>query len=332
MQTKYGDSGVSPRVNSYAAVKMLEHAKPHLVLEKFGLVRPMPQNKSQTIKFRRPVPFTASTAPLSEGVTPTPRQFQYEDVTANLNQYGDLVEITDAIEDTHEDPVLNDAAMICGENLGRTKEALAFAALKAGTNVFYANGASRAAVNTKITLAKQRAVVRSLQANKALKMTRMLDASVEIGTTPIEAAYIGVCHSDVAADIRDLAGFTPVAEYGSRKPLHENELGSVEDVRYICSADMGPWENAGGTPGGTVLSTGGSAADVYPVLYFGQDAYGHVPLRGENAVEPTILRPGVKDKSDPLGQRGYVGWKCWYTAKILNENWMARLEVGASEL
>ena len=66
--------------------------------------------------------------------------------------------------------------------------------------------------------------------------------------------------------------------------------------------------------------------------FFGKEAYGTVPLRGQGAVEPTVLRPGVKDKADPLGQRGYVGWKTWFTAVILNQVWMARLECGVTAL
>jgi N4-gp56 family major capsid protein len=50
------------------------------------------------------------------------------------------------------------------------------------------------------------------------------------------------------------------------------------------------------------------------------------------AIDPSIINPGIKSSADPLGQRGYVGWKSWWSAVILNELWMARLEVGASVL
>ena len=95
----------------------------------------------------------AATTPLVEGVTPSATQFSYEDVSATLLQYGQIVEITDVIEDTHEDPVLNDATVQAGENIGRTMEALDWGILRAGTNVFYANGTQRTDVNTPISLA-----------------------------------------------------------------------------------------------------------------------------------------------------------------------------------
>lgn len=333
--TKSTDAGVSQRTNVYAERQMLKHAGPVMVLDKFGLTRPMPRNKSTTIKFRRPQVFSATTTPLVEGVTPDSTQFRYEDVEATLKQYGQVVEITDVIEDTHEDPVLNDASEQAGENIGRTIEALTYGVLKAGTNVYYANGAARNAVNTPISLNKVRAVSRGLKAQKSMKITKILDSSVNYATRAIEGSYVCVHHTDCEADIRNLAGFIPLAQYGSRRPISDYEVGSVEDMRFICSPDLDPITDAGGAfagSGSNMVTTSGTSADVYPLLIFGKQAYGIVPLRGQGAVSPTILRPGVRDKSDPLGQRGYIGWKTWHVAVILNQVWMARLEVSVTDL
>lgn len=326
---------ISQRTNLYAAGQMLSYAGPHIVLDKFGMSKPMPRNKSTTIKFRRPKVFTAADTPLQEGVTPSATQFGYEDVPATLKQYGMVVEITDVIQDTHEDPVLQDATEQCGDNIGRTVEALTYGVLKGGTNVFYANGTARNAVNTPISLNKLRSVTRALKAQKAKKITRILDGSVMYRTSPVEASYVVCHHTDVEQDIRNLAGFIPVAEYGQRRTVHEMEFGTVEDFRFVCSADLDPIIDAGGAFGGSgtsMVTTSGTSADVYPLLCFGKEAYGLVPLRGYNAVEPSIINPNVKTKDDPLGQRGYVGWKTWFVAVILNESWMARLEVAVSQL
>jgi N4-gp56 family major capsid protein len=329
--TQYSDGGISPRTNVYAERQMLRHAKPVMVLEKLGLTKPMPKNKTDTIKFRRPRVFTAATTPLVEGVTPTETQFSYEDVAATLRQYGQVVVVTDKIEDLHEDPVLNDASMQAGENIGRTIEALNYGVVRAGTSVYYANGTVRTDVNTPITLGKQRAVLRSLKSLKATKITRSLSPSSDYGTRAVEGAFIAVAHTDVESDIRNMPGFKVVAEYGTRNPISEHEIGSVEDVRYMLSPDLNPFLNAGGAAG-SMVSTGGVNADVYPVIYFGQDAWGMVALRGQGAVSPTVIPVGQKTKDDPLGQRGYVGWKTYHAALILNQAWMARLEVAVSQL
>lgn len=323
--------GISQRTNVYAERQMLKHAAPVVILDKFGLTKPMPKNKSTTIKFRRPKTFSAATTPLQEGVTPGATAFQYEDVSASLKQYGMIVTITDVIEDTHEDPVLNDASVHSGENIGRTMEALNWSVLKAGTNVFYQNGSARTDVNTPISYAKQMAVTRALKAQKAMKITQILAPGPNYATRAVEPAFVAVAHTDLEHDIRALPGFLPVAQYANRQAISEYEIGSCVDVRYILSPDLDPIADGGGAKG-SMVSTSGTSADVYPVLYFGKEAFGVVPLRGQGAVEPSIIPTATKTKDDPLGQRGYVGWKTWHACVILNDNWMARLECAATAL
>lgn len=325
-------TGISQRTNVYAERQMLMHAGPTTVLDKFGVAKRMPKNKSETVKFRRPKVFDAVLTPMVEGVTPNTTAFEYEDVSADLKQYGMVVGITDVIEDTHEDPVLQDVTQQAGENIGRTVEALTYAVLKGGSNVFYANGTGRGDVNTAISLNKQRAVTRALKAQKGMKITRMLSGSPDYETRAIEASYVAVAHTDVEADIRGLSGFVPTAEYGQRQVLCPEEIGAVEDVRYILSADLDPILGLGSSTINGMVSQGASNVDVYPVLYFAKEAYGTVALRGQGAVSPSIIPVNQRTKDDPLGQRGFVGWKTWFVAVRLNEAWMARLEVGVTAL
>lgn len=331
--TKSNDAGISQRTTVWAVREMLKYAAAVMVLDKFGLSRPMPANKGVSIKFRRPNVFTAQDTPLVEGVTPTATSFSYTDVSASLRQYGQVGAITDVIEDTHEDPVLKDLVVQLGENIGRTVEKLTYGVLSAGTNVFYNNGTARTSVNTAITLAKIRAVVRALEAQKAMMITQIQDASPNYGTRAVEAGWVAVCHTDLKNDIRNLAGFVPVAEYGTRKTVHEREFGSIEDVRFVTSPDLAPLADAGGTASTNgMVTTSGTSSDVYPVLFFGKEAYGTVPLKGFESVDPTIIPVNQKTKDDPLGQRGFAGWKTYFVAVRLNELWMARLEVSATSL
>lgn len=131
--TTYGD--VSQRTAAWAATKMLEHELPIILLGRFGDVKPVPKNKAEQVKFRRPVPFPISTTPLIEGVVPTSQQMQYEDVAATMVQYGAVVEITDVVQDLSEDNVLGDASELCGEQAGETCELVTWGVVKAGTNV-----------------------------------------------------------------------------------------------------------------------------------------------------------------------------------------------------
>jgi N4-gp56 family major capsid protein len=330
--TRYGD--INQRTAAWAATEMLAHAEPALVLSKMGQTKPMPKNKAETVKFRRPIPFAPATEPVVEGVTPSPQKVKYEDVTVTLRQYGRPIEITDKVVDMSEDPVLQTASMLAGEQAAQTIEAVLYGVLRAGTNVFYANGAARNAVNTPVTLAKQRAVTRALAAQKAKRITRILSASPSYGTSAIEAGWIAVAHTDLEHDIRNLAAFVSTAKYGSRQTISEYEIGAVDSVRYVLSPDLGSFPDAGGAKAGsgtTMVSTGGVNADVYPILYFGQDAFASVPLKGSEAITPMVVNAKPTD-SDPMAQRNYVSWKTYFAAAILNEMWMARLEVAATAL
>lgn len=327
-QTTY--SGLSQRTEAFAYAEHLAHAEPMLVLSKFGMAKPMPKNKAQKVKFRRPVPLPLATTPLTEGSAPTSQAMTYEDVEVTLSQYGGIVDLTDVVADLAEDPVLKDATLQSGEQHGETIETLMWGILRAGTNVFYANGAARNAVNTKISLAKQRAITRALKAERGKKVTSMLSSSIKHNTVSVEPAYIAFAHTDLEADIRDMPGFKSVADYGSQKPL-PYEIGTVEDVRYLLTPVLSSFPDAGGTKG-TMLSTTGTNADVYPVVYVARDAYGHVALKGKEAVDMKIRQPGEIDSNDKLGQVGWVGWKTYWKGFIANEAWMARLEVAASEL
>jgi N4-gp56 family major capsid protein len=202
-------AGLSTPTTIYLEAKALTVAAMVQVLTRMCTTKPMPANKGDTIYFRRPVLVPANTTPLAEGVTPQVKPITYQRVSVQLQQYGDLYGITDKVNDLSTDPVLNDAMMVAGRQVGDTQEQIVYGVAKAGTNVFYANGTTRGGVNTAITLNKQRAVVRSLRANRAAPRTTMLDGSPKYNTTPVERGFVALGHTDLEQDIRGLAGFRP---------------------------------------------------------------------------------------------------------------------------
>jgi len=343
--TAYGD--ITPAVAAYAVVRMLKRAMPYLHFEKFGQTYVLPTNNTATAKFRRyflsgatgaagtgsgDFNIPLATTALVEGVTPTGSVLANQDYTVTLAQYGDFVTITDVIEDIHTDPVLAQTTDILGEQAAVTVETLRFNILKAGTNVFYANSvANRAAVIAPISLSDQRGVTTSLSRQNARKISSVVQSTADFNTKSVEAAFMAVCHPDCETDIRSMAGFKAVADYGPHTSPFEGEIGSVEQVRYLSSTVAVPFADAGGdaTTNGVRYTTADSACDVYPILYFGRDAYGIVPLKGKSSMTPMVVNP-KPSSGDPLGQRGTVGWKLWNGTVILQEAFMARLEVAAT--
>lgn len=323
--TTYGD--ISPRTAAFAAKELLKRGIPYLVIEKFGQAKALPAGNSKTIKFRRYNALPNTPAALTEGVTPASSTLTQTDITATLVQYGDRVTVTDVIEDTHEDPVLQEATEILGEQAAQMIEKVRFGVLKAGTNVLYANGAARNAVNTPLSLTVLRRAVRTLKRQNARAITRVVRSTPAYGTEAVAPAFVAMVHPDCASDIRTLTGFVPTEKYGQMTPW-ENELGKCEDVRFVESTIFEPFADAGGAKG-TMLSTSGTSADVYPILLVGRDAYGIVALKGAYAITPMVVNAKPSD-SDPMAQRNHVSWKTMQTAVILNDAWMLRIEVAAT--
>jgi len=165
--------------------------------------------------------------------------------------------------DVHEDfpAVLRELTDILGEQAAQTVEMLRFNVLKAGTNVFYANGVLRTDVNTPVSLVLQRRITRALKRQNASPHTTVVKSTPAYNTQPIEASYIGLIHPDLENDIRNINGFISTKHYASVQPM-EGEIGAVEDVRYIRSTVFQPWADAGGAAGSTMLSTTGTQPQV----------------------------------------------------------------------
>jgi len=344
---QYGD--ISPRTAAYVVKDLLKRAIPYMCIEKFGQSYPIPLNSTRTAKFRRyflsgatgsagngnPAQafFTPlSLTPLLEGVTPAGLKLGFQDYTVTLAQYGDYINITDVVEDTHEDPILSEATQILSESAAQTFEAIRYNVLKAGTNVFYGTddgSPTRAEQKTPISLDLQRKITTALNRQNAKFITSVVSSNTNFRTEPVEAAYIALIHPDCETDVRKMAGFIPTKQYGTVTPF-ENEIGAVERVRYLTSTVFTPFPNAGAAVASDGMrSTGGSNNDVYPMLFLARDAFGIVPLRGRDSLTPMVVNPKPA-AGDPLGQRGSVGWKAWQAAIILQDAFMVRAEVTAT--
>lgn len=326
--------------------EMLKHAMPIKVLSTFGMQKQIPQNKTDTVVFRRALPIdagsngapniTASNYLLQEGVTPGSRTITYQDVQVTLQQYGVLMKLSRKAEAMYEDDIPADMIKLVGEHMASLEELIAYGVVRGGTNVVYSNGSARTSVNTAITLNKLRQAARQLESAFAQLVTEKLAASVNYGTSAIEPGYLVFIHTDMEADFRNLTGFVPVAKYGSQKPVHEREIGAVERFRVITSPYFKPFLAAGGTiTAGTFLSNGGTTgttADVYPTMVVAQEAWGQVALKGMGAIEPIYLPAKQITHANPMGQFGYVGANFYKNAVRLNENWMVRIESACSAL
>ncbi len=330
-QTVYGD--ITPRTAAYAVDKMLERAQPQLNMARFAVVTAVPKGKTKVVKWARYGRLAPTTTPLTEGTTPTINNLTYTPVTATLDQYGQVIGLTDVIMDTHEDPVLNEFAMSLGETAGQTQEMIIYNAIKAGTQVTRAGGVAKTDIALCLKSDQVRKTIRQLKQQDARALTSMLNATDGVGTVPIPPSYICFCHPNVEMDLQNTtnfaSGFTRVQQYGTFKPISDAEIGSFENVRFIGSTLYTADADAGALIGVTGL-IGATSVDVYNSIVVGRDAYATVNLAGTgNGLTPIVVNPKPTE-SDPLAQRGRVGFKMYSTAAILNDAWMSRMEHGVT--
>jgi N4-gp56 family major capsid protein len=339
-----------PSRNLIAAERaMLKHALPLKVLSTFGTQKDQPLNKTDTVVFRRALPIdasattyapevTAASYALAEGTTPAAKTINYQDVTCTLQNYGVLMKLSSKTADLYEDDVPGDMQKIVGEHMTTLEEQIAYGVVRGGTNVFYANSTARGNVNTAVSLNKLRAVTRSLENARSMRVTQRLSSSVNFGTEAVRACWLVFAHTDCAHDIQNLPGFKDVVDYGSSaSPVHEREIGAVGEYRFVLSPEFRAFSAAGAANGGsnTFLTAGGTGSgncDIYPYIIVGEESWGQVALKGRGAIDVTYLPPKVKTHANPLGLFGYVGAQFWKTAVRLNEVWMARLECAVTAL
>jgi len=336
-----------------AAQGMLEHAQPITVLGDFGTQREMPQNSTDTLVFRRTLPFGASTAGttienssryvgtpditasnfvLAEGVTPNSNTISFQDVSVQLQQYGVLFKYSSKVENLYEDDIPGEMVKLTGETLAEVMEMVRYGVLKAGSTVIYANGSSRSAINTAISLNAIRKAARTLESNRSRRVTSRLAPGVNFGTRAVQPAYVIFCHTDAVSDVRNLPGFTRVEEYGSFKPIHDREVGACEDFRFISSPLLKSFLAAGSATLNSMLSVGAANVDVYPFIIIGEDCWGQVALKGMSAIKPVVLKASQTNHANPLGQFGYVGASTYFATVRLNDAFMARIEAGVTAL
>ena len=304
-----------------------------------------------TAKWRRIENLTVPSSALSEltgglsfptrvGVQPS-----VTDVTATVSKFGNFIYLTEEADlvnfSSQTDKLVEVLGINAGQALNRQQRNIlednATAVLPAGaTTATNISGGSTASSNIKSS--DIAVVVNALNRNDAMMFTPQTTGSVNIGTSPIRAAYVGFCHVDTEEDIRAITGFTAVQNYLSQTEAWPGEIGNVGAVRFIASTEATIDTGTGTTGTGSSTSHGRAATsgrtDVYNTPIMGMDAVGSLGF-GFQHVKTSYMAgdrlPGVQliskpkgsaGAADPLNEISTLGWKSWQAGVILNSNWI----------
>jgi N4-gp56 family major capsid protein len=286
---------------------LLERVVPRFVHGQFGQEKPLASGNGKLIEFRRFGNLAAATTPLTEGATPAGTNLTVTAITATVAQYGDYVQGSDMLDLVAIDPVLTQATQILGDQAADTMDIIVREILAAGTNVQYANNrVSRVTVTATdvLNVTEVRKAVRTLKRMNARPMA--------------DGNYVAIVHPDTCFDLMGDSAWINASQYAGSGQIFNGEIGRIHGVRFVETTNAKKFAGAGA-----------AGVDVFATLFLGANAYGIVPLQGMNL--STYFKPaGSSGTADPLDQRWTQGWKVGFTAKILNETFMVRLEHGAT--
>lgn len=321
-------------ISGYYDRNLLRRALPATLYSRFGQTRPLPKNSGSLITFRRYGSLASNTTQLTEGTTPAGTILASTEITATMGQYGDFVTITDKLLDLGLDPILIEAGEILGEQAGLSIDTIHRAVLLAGTSVRYADGvAARINIIKTVQDSDIQTIIRALEGSNATPF-RMMNAPTEkISTVPTRKGFIAITHTDCRQDFEALTGFIPVEKYPSQKDVLDEEIGEVKGIRILVTTNAGIVPDTGGTAvtNSLVYTTANTSCDIYQTLVLAKDAYGVVPLQ-KNGIQNIVKKAEDSGTADPLNQRNTSGWKVYTTIKILNDNFLYRVEHGVTAL
>lgn len=305
------DGGLSDAMKTYYSDHLIDLVEPELIHDQFAEKYPIPKNGGKTIEFRKYSPLGKALTPLTEGVTPDGQKLELSVLTAQVAQYGGYVQTSDVLQLTAIDPIVVQATEKIASQAGQTLDTITREVVVGGTNVMYApNGAtpvdSRANVTNNCLLTP--AVIR-----KAVMILKRQNAP------KIDGSYVAIIHPDVAHDLMSDPEWIDTHKYESSVNIFEGEIGKMHGVRFV--------EN---TEAKIFMGEGASSANVYATMVLGKGAYATTDVSG-GGLRHIVKQLGSAGSADPLDQRATVGWKAIKTAERLIEQYMVRIESGASE-
>jgi N4-gp56 family major capsid protein len=296
---------------------LLFRARQAQIFYKFGLKTPLRENNGNSVSWRRFNALNLATTPLSEGSTPTASALSVSEITATVQEYGNYVSITDALDLMAVDKVMTEASDVLGQNAGETIEVVIRNVLQAGTNVLYATGTTRTAQSAAnpLTLNILRKAITTLDANN----THRFNSTVE-SDQPGMGGYVAFVHPNVVFDIyNDTEMKSALQQNSNNDKFWTGYIGSIYGVQLFQST-LAP----------VFTGAGSGGANMYGTIIVGQNAFGVVDVAGRGKYELIIKPLGSAGADDPLDQRGSIGWKGWQAPVILNNNFMVRVETGST--
>jgi N4-gp56 family major capsid protein len=299
----------SANLHVYYEKKLLSTLEPRLVLFNLGKKQRLPKGNGKQVKWLRYARIASSLTPLTEGTAPSEISFTTSNVTADVEQFGQFVKISDMLSDTAIDPVLENVMERLGRAAATTVEDLIVAEVDAQAAIQRVNNAANDAAITAADVLNHKELIEAMISQKA----------DFIG--PHESgSYVAVIHPsnqfDLLVDTQtgswlDINKFVSPAQ----DKLMNGEFGRLYGSRLLVSDRM------------TAIASTVSVKRNYMI---GEEAYGVVELDGRSLemIQKDNKSGGV---SNPLNQFATVGYKIHgFKAKYLEASSKRVIQIRAA--
>lgn len=299
---------ISPAAEPWFIRTLLDRAKKDQVYRLFAEKATIPKHESDKVRWRRYDPYPTVKTPRTDGVVGKARKPTYQDITAQLESYGDYTKMTKRVVGFNLENITMEVVDIHGQQAGETFDELMGDVLYSGASFINASNGVNGGTPTEVTFEDVESAVIRLRTNSAKMITPTIEASTKIGTNPVAKSYFAFFPTEIRDDIRAMDDFQPYQTYAMQKPVYQNEFGAVGNVRFIE------------TNNGQVNSS------VYSIFIVAEKAYGEADLSGEGF---HVYRHGFGSAGteDPYSEFMTIGWDGYWVGTILNDNWMVDLRV-----
>lgn len=298
--------GLSGEMKTFYEDTLIDLAEPELLHEQFADKYPIPKNGGKTIEFRKYDSLPKALTPITEGVTPKGNKLSMTTMTAEIDQYGDWIQLSDVLQLTSIDNNVVQATKLLGSQSGRTLDTVCRDVLAGGTNVYYQTKGDGTAVTSRT----------GLDATCVLTPTtikRVAAILKGVNAQKIDGSFVAIIHPYVAEDIMEQDGWIDVVKYGKQEHIFNGEIGKIGGVRFVESTEAKIWKDDSCPDGLAVFST----------LVMGAHAYATTEIAG-GGLQHIVKQLGYGD--DPLNQRSSCGWKAITVTERLIEQYMIRIE------
>lgn len=219
------------------------------------------------------------------------------------------------------------------------------------SNAYYCGGASQISEvdeTCKLTLKDLRIFHEALNIALVPFDTNILTGSRNFATTPVERARYFYVPIELENTLRDLTHngkevFSPFSDYAGQVKTAKNEIGKIENSRFICVSDMPSWFGQGAdatngldTDGDTIEDAGQDLRitdgryDVFGLLFVGSDSFEVVGIQGMNDLSVRFNEPKGIAHYDDHADRGSMALS-WYQSVLVYRRERVRMMFCSAE-